>query len=85
MVQLGADGGKPAPELVAAAAAAAGRAAALAPDDGSVLDTLAHLQDMQGDLDRALATERQAARHAGEFAPEINAYLEQLERRAAGK
>lgn len=85
VAQLGDEGARPAPQLVAAAAAAAARAAALAPENGSVLDTLAHLQDMQGDVAAALATERQAARHAGEYAPEINAYLEELEKRAAGR
>ncbi|MFM7107377.1 MAG: TlpA disulfide reductase family protein [Planctomycetaceae bacterium] len=76
------DGAKPAPALVAAAIGAAQKAAALVPDEGSVLDTLAHLLAVKGDLPAALATQRKAAANAGDQAEQINAFLKELEDRA---
>ena len=61
------------------------RAAALAPAEGNVLDTLAHLLALAGDLPAAIAAQRQAAAHAGDQAEQINAYLQELEARAGAK
>jgi len=85
VVTLGETDAAPPAELVAAALGAATKAADLAPEAGPVLDTLAHLQAMSGDVAAALATQRKAAAHAGDHAEEINAYLEELEKRAGGK
>lgn len=43
-----------------------------------VLDTPADLQAAQGDLKRAIATQRRAVQHAGPAADEISRYLEEL-------
>jgi len=67
-------------DLVAAAVDAAEGGLKLAPTNGNLLDTLAHLQAMQGQLEKALATQRKALEHASEASMEsIRAYLEELE------
>jgi tetratricopeptide (TPR) repeat protein len=48
-------------DLQKAAVQAAEKAVELAPDDGMILDTLAHLVYKQGDLDRALKLQTKAA------------------------
>lgn len=78
-------GVKPAPALLAAAIGAAQKASALVPDEGPVLDTLAHLLVLKGDLPAALAAQRKAAAHAGDQAEQINAFLKELEERARAK
>ena len=70
---------------VAAAIGAAQKASALVPDEGPVLDTLAHLLALKGDLPAALAAQRKAAAHAGDQAEQINAFLKELEERARAK
>ena len=85
VAEMGEEGKTPSPALLEAALTAARKAADLAPKTGAVLDTLAHLQVMAGDLAAALATQRKAAANAGDNAEEINAYLQALEKRAAGK
>jgi thiol-disulfide isomerase/thioredoxin len=67
------------PELLAAAAAAAEKAVGLDPENGPVLDTLAHLQAAQGDIEKAIRTQRRALEHAGPAAADIRRYLEELE------
>ena len=47
-------------KLVAAALGVAEKAAKVAPEDGSVLDTLAHLVHFNGDLDRAIELQTKA-------------------------
>ncbi|MFM8283271.1 MAG: redoxin domain-containing protein, partial [Planctomycetaceae bacterium] len=67
-------------ELRAAAVAAAERGAKLEPTNGNVLDTLAHLYARQGQLEKALATQRKALEHANEASVgSIRDYLEELE------
>lgn len=69
--------------LVTAAVAAAERGVELEPTNGNVLDTLAHLFEMQGKLDKALAVQRKALDNASEAAIEsIRGYLEELEVKA---
>ena len=71
-------------ELVSAALQAAEKSVALEPDNGSHLDTLAHLLAQRGDLDKALATQRQALEHASaEARGQIRGYLDELEARAS--
>jgi len=67
-------------ELVAAAVAAAERGLVLEPKNGNLLDTLAHLYAEQGELEKALATQRKALENASEASTEsIRDYLEELE------
>jgi thiol-disulfide isomerase/thioredoxin len=67
-------------ELVAAAVAAAEGGLKLEPTNGNLLDTLAHLQAQQGQLEKALATQQKALEHASEASMEsIRGYLEELE------
>jgi len=68
--------------LAAAATAAAEKAAKLDPDNGPVLDTLAHLYAMQGDLKKAIATQKKAVALGGEMQEPMKEYLEQLEAKA---
>lgn len=69
-------------ELLAAARAAAEKAVGLEPDSGPLLDTLAHLQAAEGDLEKAIATQKKALAHAGPAEAEIRGYLEALEAKA---
>jgi len=71
-------------DLVSAALEAAEQSVALGPDNGSHLDTLAHLLAQRGDLEKALATQRLALEHApAEARGQIRAYLDELEARAS--
>jgi len=71
-------------ELMAAALQAAKRSVELEPDNGAHLDTLAHLLALRGDLDAALAAQRQALEHAPAGARgQIHGYLDELEAKAA--
>ena len=79
VVELAARNDEVSPELLAAAAAAAEKAVAIDPENGPVLDTLAHLQAAQGDLEKAIRTQRRALEHAGPAAADIRRYLEELE------
>lgn len=72
--------GQPLPEEFAnAAIAAVQRGLDLEPDNGNSLDTLAHLQAMQGDLHAAISTQKRAVEHAGPFGKRIERYLQELE------
>jgi thiol-disulfide isomerase/thioredoxin len=68
-------------ELLAAARAAAEKAARLSPEKFVILETLAHLQAAQGDIEKAIATQKKALEHAGvgPAAAQIRGYLESLE------
>ena len=86
IVELGAQGVKTPRPVLAAAVAAAEKAVGIEPDHPMVLDTLAHLQAAQGDLDKAIATQRKAVAHAqGGARGPIAEYLRDLEAEAAGK
>ncbi len=57
-------------------------------DNGAVLDTLAHLQHMNGDLDKAIETQTKAVKLADEqFKDDIESFLEELkeEKEKGGK
>lgn len=94
VVECGMGGDSLPSELLAAALAAAERGVDLAsrvvavevePEKGNIMDTLAHLQALAGDLPAAVATQREAAEHAGTYAEPINEYLMELEKLAAGE
>ena len=63
-----------------AAATARPSATQLAPDQGAVHDTYAHLLHRIGKLDQALQAQALALEHAGEAREEIAAFLEQLQK-----
>ncbi len=70
-------------DVVTAAVAAANEATRLDPARGDVRDTLAHLYEIQGDLAQALATQREAVRHApGAVKEQMDSYLRRLEKKA---
>jgi thiol-disulfide isomerase/thioredoxin len=69
-------------ELTAAATEAAEKAAKLEPENGAVLDTLAHLYAMQGDVKKAIAAQRKAVALGGPMQESMKAYLEELEAKA---
>jgi thiol-disulfide isomerase/thioredoxin len=83
LAQSGKDVGN---DLVAAAVVVAEKGVALAPKDPSILDTLAHLQEMAGRPDEALATQKKAVSLCDglppQMAEQIKAYLEELEAKA---
>jgi thiol-disulfide isomerase/thioredoxin len=82
VVELSEQGSDVSREVLAAAVAAAEKAVGLAPENGMVLDTLAHLQAAQGDLEKAIATQKKAVAHAGPAEAQIRGYLEALEAKA---
>jgi thiol-disulfide isomerase/thioredoxin len=49
-----------------------------APENGSVLDTLAHLLHASGNLDRAIEVQQEAVKHAGQMIGEIQPFLDEL-------
>lgn len=72
-------------DLKEAALAAAEKGAKLDPDNGPILDTLAHLYAMHDRLDDAIAAQRKAVKAGGVMAEPMKAYLEELEAKKAGK
>jgi thiol-disulfide isomerase/thioredoxin len=68
--------------LTAAATEAAEKAAKLDPENGPVLDTLAHLYAMQGEVKKAIAAQRKAVALGGPMEEPMKAYLEELEAKA---
>jgi len=73
-------------KLLAAAAVAAEKAVAKAPQNGPVLDTLAHLLYLQGNLDRAIEIQSLAVKAATpEFKEDLQAFLDELKKEKAGK
>ena len=69
-------------DLKAAATTAAERGVKLDPDNGPILDTLAHLYEMSDRLDDAIATQKKAVKLGGLMAEPMKAYLEELEAKA---
>jgi predicted nucleic acid-binding Zn-ribbon protein len=68
--------------LTAAATEAAEKAAKLDAENGPVLDTLAHLYAMQGEVKKAIAAQRKAVALGGPMEEPMKAYLEELEAKA---
>ncbi|MFO1000514.1 MAG: redoxin domain-containing protein [Planctomycetaceae bacterium] len=76
-------------ELITAATAAAEKAVEGDPENGMVLDTLAHLLHLQGDLDRAIELQTKAVDNAGD-APEsaieeMSAFLKKIKKEKAAQ
>jgi len=69
--------------LIESAVATAEKALDLAPENGMILDTLAHLQHLQGRLNEALATQKKAVATPGtaseESLKDMKSFLEQLQ------
>ncbi|MFO0944031.1 MAG: hypothetical protein U0930_25120 [Pirellulales bacterium] len=65
-------------EVIAVAIEAAEKAVKLAPKDGAVLDTLAHLLELKGDLDKAIELQKKAVELSPEV-PQLKSYLKQLQ------
>lgn len=68
--------------LTAAATEAAEKATKLDPENGPVLDTLAHLYAMQGEVKKAIAAQKKAVALGGPMEEPMKAYLEELEAKA---
>ncbi|MBL8810458.1 MAG: redoxin domain-containing protein [Planctomycetaceae bacterium] len=68
--------------LIAAATAAAEKAVEGSPESSMILDTLAHLHHLNGDLDKAIEVQELAVKHKNAPAAEMNAqmaeYLKEL-------
>lgn len=76
-------------ELITAASTAAEKAVDGDPENGMILDTLAHLLHLQGDLDRAIELQTKAVDNAGD-APEsaveeMSAFLKKLKKEKAAQ
>lgn len=71
-------------DLIKAATAAAEKAIELDPKAGHIMDTLAHLVHMQGDLDRAIELEEKAVELSGDDFPEIEEFLDKLKKEKSG-
>ena len=69
-------------DLRGSATAAAEKAAKLDPENGPILDTLAHLYAMADRLDDAIAAQKKAVKFGGLMAEPMKAYLEELEAKA---
>ena len=65
-------------ELLDAAIAATEKALEETPNNGAILDTLAHLLHLSGDLDRAIEVQNKAMENPGSAEADIEAFLEQL-------
>ena len=66
-------------ELITAAAKAAELGVKNAPTEGAILDTLAHLYFLQGELDKAIETQKKALENPGQFEDQIKEFLKTLE------
>ena len=76
-------------ELITAATTAAEKAVEVDPENGMILDTLAHLLHLQGDLDRAIELQTKAVDNAGD-APEsaieeMSAFLKKIKKEKAAQ
>lgn len=74
---------EPNKELLKAAITLTERAVELAPQDGAIIDTLAHLVYLDGDLARALELQTKAVENAGEFIDQLEPFLKQLQEEKA--
>lgn len=73
-------------KLIAAAADAAGKAVAKSPNNGPILDTLAHLLYLQGNLDRAIEFQTKAVEHGPEeMKQDLQSFLDDLKKEKAKK
>jgi tetratricopeptide (TPR) repeat protein len=72
-------------DLVKAALKAAEKAVEGAPEDGMILDTLAHLLHHFGELDRAIEVQEKAVKNPGPAKEDIIAFLEALKAEKADK
>lgn len=70
-------------DLVDAARSVAEKAVELDPENGVILDTLAHLVHLQGNLDRAIELQTRAMKNPGQAAADIEEFLEQLKKEKA--
>jgi len=84
-VETADSGEKVHPDMIGAALTAAQTALKADASDPSVLDTVAHLYHLQGDLDKAIATQELAVKNAGDLAPQIVPYLNQLKAEKAAQ
>ena len=75
--------------VITAATAAAAKAVEIDPENGMILDTLAHLVYRQGDLEKAIEIQTKAVENIGEAAEaaseDMKAFLKQLKKEAAKK
>ncbi len=72
--------------LIAAAASAAEKAIAKAPENGPILDTLAHLVYLQGNIARAIELQTKAIKTSPEEMKEdMKAFLDEMKEKKAGK
>ena len=76
---------KPSPELLKGAIAAGEKAVKLMPESGAILDTLAHLVHMAGDLDRAIELQSKAVKCEDGDQEEVKEFLEELKKEKASK
>ena len=58
-------------DVVTAGVAAAEKAVKGAPDNGMIIDTLAHFVHLQGDLDRAIELQKKAVEKADDAPEEV--------------
>ena len=72
-------------ELLSAALRAAELGLKQSKDDVSILDTIAHLHHQLGDLDKAIAAQEKALANAGDLAPQIKPYLDELKAEQAAQ
>ena len=82
-VETAESGEEVAPDLLAAALETAQTALKADPKDPSVLDTIAHLFQLTGDLDKAIKTQAMAVKNAGDLGPQLEPYLNQLKAQKA--
>ena len=72
--------------LVAAAAAAAESAVGKEPSNGPILDTLAHLLHLQGNLERAIELQMKAVKNSPpEMKEDLQGFLDEMKKEKAGK
>ena len=72
--------------LIAAATVAAEKAVAKEPENGPILDTLAHLLFIQGNVARAIELQTKAIKTSPEEMKEdMKAFLEEMKEKKAGK
>ena len=72
-------------ELLDAAIAASEKALEATPNNGAILDTLAHLLHLSGDLDRAIEIETKAMENPGRAKAQIETFLKQLLKEKEGE
>jgi len=72
--------------LIAAATGAAENAVAKEPSNAPILDTLAHLLHLQGNLDRAIELQTKAVKNSpAEMKDDLQAFLDEMKKEKADK